>query len=90
MFNPIKLGDSNQIVNFNATSTGHLQKSHPKSKFIRFQKSSSLEKTIFSINQKPYIIGVDRFDKIEITVLQILVFGDNYFLCEIIENKDIK
>lgn len=91
MFNTIKLGDSNQTVNFNATSTGHLQKSHPKSRFIRFQKGSDLEKRVFPVysNTHSHIVNLDN-DREEVTVLQTLVFGNDNFLCEIIENKDIK
>lgn len=41
----IKLGDTN--VTFNAPCTGMIQKSHPKSNFIRFKNTNNLSKWVF-------------------------------------------
>lgn len=98
----IKLGSNSQSVQFNTPSTGMMQRSHPKSIFIRFQKGSDFEKMVFPCDGKsPYIKkfdfgseGYDEFKdtkgKIEVTVLQILVFGNDYFLCEVVENSNLK
>lgn len=87
----ITMGSNSQTVQFNAPCTGILQRSHPKSKFIRFQKGSEMEKMIFPSNEtSPYLTkSVYPHDKIEIEVLQILIFGDNYYLCEVIQLTDL-
>ena len=82
----IKLGSNSQTVQFNSPSTGILQRSHPKSTFIRFQKGSELEKSIFPHNgQKPYLWI--NGEKKHMVVLQILIFGDNYYLVEIVNEE---
>ena len=95
----IKLGSNSQTVTFNQTSTGMMQRSNPNSIFIRFQKNSTLAKMVFPDNgNNPYI---EKFDynsskyqkykdtggKLEVIVLQILVFGQDEFLCEVIDTK---
>jgi hypothetical protein len=101
MFNTtnMKLGSNSQIVQFNALCTGILQRSNPKSIFVRFAKGSTMENCVFPSNgQKPYIHkfeyqqkGYDEYKdtdhKIEIVVLQIMLFGDNQYLVEVIETK---
>lgn len=83
MFNTYKLGSSTNNVNFNAPCVGTLQKSHPKSKFIRFHKNSEMAKIVFS--ERP---SLEKY-KSEITVLQIMVFGDNEILIEYVLNDDL-
>lgn len=95
----IILGSTSQCVQFNAPSTGILQRSNPKSIFVRFQKGSEMEKMVFpSTGVNPYIHqyewGNKMYDnyresegKIEVVVLQILIFGDNYYLVEVVEPK---
>lgn len=95
MFNTIKINSHvNNEVKFNTTSTGHLQKSHPNSVFKRFDKNSESEKYIFnSKDRKPFLPKesykscYNENDKIYITILQILVFGNNSYLIEYIENN---
>ena len=101
MFNTsVTVGGNTQSVTFNSPCTGILQKSSPLSKFIRFQKGSVLEKWIFPVDggkssiEKEEITESDRYYgnitktiKINICILQILIFGDNCYLCEYI--KDI-
>lgn len=80
----IKLGDTN--VTFNAPCTGMIQKSHPKSNFIRFHKTSKMADWIFS--DCPRLKeGTYKCEKI--IVLQIMVFGDNELLMEYVYEKDI-
>jgi hypothetical protein len=97
----IKFGSNSQTVQFNAPSSGILQRSHPKSTFVRFQRSSEMEKMIFPSNgNEPYIHKFDWSDdrkivedyknqdrKIIVTVLQILIFGNDYYLVEVVEPK---
>ena len=93
----IKLGSNSQTVQFNSPSSGILQRSHPKSIFLRFQINSNLEEMVFpSDGTTPYIhkheynsIGYTKYKesqgKIEVTVLQVLIFGNNYYLVEVVE-----
>lgn len=91
MFNStqIKLGSNSQTVQFNTPSSGMLQRSHPKSFFLRFAKGSTLEKWIF--DEKPYS-NIDEYgrNKTLVTVLQIMVFGDIQYLCEVVKNEDLE
>ena len=83
----IKLGSNSQTVTFNSPSTGTLQRSHPKSTFIRFQIGSEVEKTIFPYNgRKPFLWDSNR-DKFFVMVLQVLIFGDNYYLVEVVNEE---
>lgn len=99
MFNPTKIniGGNSQTIQLNAPSSGILQRSHPKSSFIRFQRNSTLEGTIFPTDGstpflKQFNYGQNGYEKykdsnhrIEIMVLQILIFGNDYYLVEIVE-----
>ena len=98
----IKLGSNSQTVKFNAPSHGMMQRSHPRSVFVRFQKDSAMEKWVFPRNgDNPYIAELKYDDKlyddyrdtrgrIEITVLQILIFGNDQYLVEVVEPKYLK
>jgi hypothetical protein len=100
----IRLGSNSQEVTFNSPSTGMMQRSNPNSIFVRFQLGSIMEKTIFSYdNSTPYLKQFSRYDeeisykkykktngKMEVTVLQVLIFGDNYFMCEVIDNLHLQ
>lgn len=102
----IKLGSNTTNVQFNTPSTGMMQKSHPKSRFIRFQKGSDMENLIFPTNDNEesklqrketkydtsrghhnssYSVNIDT----PITILQILIFGQDQYLCEIVKNDDL-
>jgi hypothetical protein len=99
MFNTFKLGSNSQTVQFNAPSTGILQKSNPKSLFVRFQKGSKMEEMVFPsdgsnahIHKYEYSDSMrdkysDTNGKIEVVVLQVLIFGDNNYLVEVIEPR---
>jgi hypothetical protein len=98
----IRLGSNSQTVSFNATSTGMMQRSNPNSIFIRFPKDCKLARMVFPDNgDNPY---VEKFyhpsskyekyketnGKIEVTVLQVLIFGQDEFLCEVLDNLHLK
>ena len=98
MFNQttIKTGNNSQYLQFNTPCTGILQRSNPKSFFIRFQKDSKVESMVFPSNgNTPYIERIVYKNnytdtvKIDIMVLQILIFGDNYYLVEVIEPHNL-
>lgn len=96
MFNTtqIKLGSNSQTVSFNTPSTGMMQKSNPKSKFIRFQKGSKMEEWLFpKENIDPTIQVKNQYGVYnstgKVTVLQVLIFGDNQFLCEVVYDVDL-
>lgn len=80
----IKLGDTN--VTFNAPCMGMIQKSHPKSNFERFHKSSKLANWVFSDCPR---LKEEKYNCDKIIVLQIMVFGDNELLIEYVYEKDI-
>ena len=87
--NTINLGGTSQMVQFNAPCTGIIQRSHPKSLFIRFQKNSPMEKRIFPFNgTSPFIVN-QKDEHINIVILQMMVFGDEEFLVEVVREKDI-
>lgn len=87
----INLGHNSQTVTFNTPSHGMIQRSHPKSRFIRFQKGSDVEKMVFPLSGPSYIReGDNTWDtKYNIEVLQVMIFGDNYYLVEIVETDDL-
>ena len=69
-----------------------LQKSHPKSFFKRFEKGSRCANWLFSEN--PCLKKLNKYDNWEhymnVIVLQVMVFGDNQFLCELINTEDLE
>ena len=83
----IKFGSHN--VSFNNPSYGMLQRSHQKSFFIRFQKGSEIERRVFPTRKhaKPFILNEDN-KKMIIHVLQILIFGDDNYLCEVVREGE--
>jgi len=97
----IHLGSTKQEITFNNTSTGMMQKSNANSTFIRIKKGDAVEKILFPTNGDiPYIQKFYQYDnskkyeqykdtdgKIEVTVLQVLIFGNDEYLIEILENK---
>ncbi len=88
----LKFGNNTQNVTFNNPCSGILQKSHPKSVFIRFDKESEMEQWLFGREGKCAIIKRTdpqydrRKNDFEVTVLQVMLFGNTSYLCEIIEN----
>lgn len=91
MFNStkIQLGSNSQTVQFNTPSSGMLQRSHSKSFFIRFAKGSKMEDWVFS--EEPYCDKKEAYPytKTFVTVLQIMVFGDIQYLCEVVKNEHL-
>lgn len=80
----------NNSVNIKPACTGMLQKSHPNSFFKRFHKNSKMADWIFDENpclQKEN--GYKSYEKyMDVVVLQVMCFGDDEFLCELI-NKEL-
>jgi len=97
----IKLGSNSQTVTFNTPCTGMLQKSHSKSKMVRFAKGSPMEGFVFSNTEEtPYIYqykwddkGYENYKetkgKVTVEVLQVVIFGDVQYLVEVVECKDL-
>lgn len=77
------IGDITSKVSFNAPSTGIIQKSHPRSKFIRFHAKSLTAERAFSA--RPVLAK----DGPEIVILQIMVFGDEELLVEYVLEEDL-
>lgn len=65
--------------------SGSLIKTDPKSVFIRFDKGSRMEDTIFAI--KP-TINIENhsgyYDPRPITVLQVMLGHNNSYICEVV------
>lgn len=84
-----KIGGNTTTVSFNSPSTGIIQKSHPKSRFIRCEKGSPMEGWIFG--EKPHLQKKNEYgvwkNYADITILQVMVFGDNQLLIEIVHNE---
>lgn len=91
----IKMGRNTSNVTLNTPSHGMIQRSHPKSFFIRFSSGSPLEGFIFnSKGDQPSLIKKDKWgEKWEasdrVDVLQVMVFGDVQYLCEAVNIKDL-
>lgn len=89
MFNSY-IQNFNTHVNIKPACTGILQKSHPNSFFKRFHKSSEMASWVFSDN--PCLKKKDRDYEIyqkymDVVVLQVMCFGDEEFLCELLDKK---
>jgi len=102
--NSFNIGGNTTKVSFNTPSTGIIQKSHPKSRFIRFHNGSALAKTVldyednsrleidnpsreFTINNATGKLAYHQ--TIFITVLQLMIFGENWIMAEIVNDKDL-
>lgn len=88
MFNKY-IQNFNSSVNIKPACIGMLQKSHPNSFFKRFHKNSEMASWLFDEN--PHLerrIYTDSWEKyMDVVVLQVMCFGDNEFLCELIDKK---
>jgi len=91
----IKMGSNTSNVTLNTPSHGMMQRSHPKSRFIRFDIGSKVESWVFNRIEKNAYCNKEKdegdwrsFGK-PITVLQVMVFGDIKYLCEIVNNEDL-
>lgn len=91
--NILNMNQSTTKVSLSTPSTGIIQRSHPRSRFIRFQKGSEIESTVFPTHpdQNPYLMKLHTSysEKIYIIVLQVVIFGDNQFLCEYVDEDDL-
>lgn len=76
--------NSKHSVVMNAPCVGTLQKTHSKSKFKRFHVHSHMADWVFSD-----IPHLDKDNKMEIVVLQLMCFGDNELIIEYVEKKKI-
>lgn len=89
----IKLGSNSQTVQFNTPSSGIMQRSHSKSRFIRFDHGSKLADWIFSDNPHTKDKSQGEYFRHDpdgfVTVLQVMIFGDIKYLCEIVNNEDL-
>lgn len=72
-----------------APCVGTLQKTHRKSKFVRFHVTSKMAGWVFS--DYPHLYQDDHYPNKkspEIVVLQIMCFGDSELLMEYVEKQD--
>lgn len=100
MFDTTNIKTSNTTVTnikMNPACVGTLQKTHIKSKFVRFEIGSEYCKRVFSeiphfkTYRKPIKYGsvTDYIDEPkEIVVLQAMVFGDKQILMEYVDKED--
>lgn len=72
----------NGKIVMNTPCIGILQKTHPKSYFVRFHVTSEMEEYVFSNTPR-----ISR-DGDEIVTLQIMGFGDNELLMEYVYKSD--
>ena len=81
-----------QSVNIKPACCGLLQKSHPRSFFKRFHKASKMAEWLLSEN--PCLKRKTDYSNYEpymdVVVLQIMSFGDNEFLCELVDAKEFE
>lgn len=75
------IGEITSKVSLNTPSSGIIQRSHPRSKFVRFHSRSSMSEYAFS--------GRLSKDGPEIVVLQIMVFGNDELLVEYVCEQEL-
>ena len=90
------IGDVTNQVSFNAPSTGIIQRSHPRSNFVRFHAKSKMSDWVFSdypiLEEKVwrYIdVCCDKIYANKNIVFQIMVYGDDELLVEYVNEKDL-
>lgn len=77
-----------ESIKMPAPCVGTLQKTHRKSKFIRFHVTSRRAEWVFS--DRPHLNKENNYERSpspEIVVLQIMCFGDNELLIEYVEKQ---
>ena len=81
-----------QSVNIKPACCGLLQKSHPRSFFKRFHKASKMAEWLLSENPcLKRTNDCDIYEKyMDVVILQIMSFGDNEFLCELVDVKEFE
>jgi len=95
----IKMGSHTSNVTFNQPSSGMMQRSHPKSFFVKFSGGSKMEDWIFNYQgesaalKKKTKYSSDRnpdYENIcEVEVLQVLVFGTIEYMVELVRKEDL-
>lgn len=80
------LGEITNKVSFNTPCKGLIQKSHPKSNFERFHKSSKMAEWVFSDYPR---LQEETYKADKIVVLQIMLCEDNDMLVEYVYEKDL-
>lgn len=90
------IGDVTNQVSFNAPSSGIIQRSHPRSNFVRFHARSKIADWVFSdyprlVEQewKFSNVGYNKIYANKIVVLQVMVFGDDELLVEYVNETDL-
>lgn len=82
----------NNSVNIKPACSGMLQQSHPKAFFLRFHKNSKMADWVFDTS--PCLKRLNRYndyDKyMDVVVLQVMCFGDEEFLCELIDKNEFE
>lgn len=81
-----------QSVNIKPACCGLLQKSHPRSFFKRFHINSDMAEWVLSENPclKRKTDFRDYETYMDVVVLQIMSFGDNELLCELVDAKEFE
>lgn len=66
--------------------SGSLIKTDPRSVFIRFDKNSTMEHTVFDLNPMIYVQRPhsDDYDLFPVTVLQVMLEHGNGYICEVV------
>lgn len=95
MLNTFKIGGNTTStkVSFNSPSSGIIQKSHPKSRFIKCHAKSKLADWIMGWDNEPSLRKEGKYSAdilTPITVLQLMVFGNDELIVEIVNNDDLK
>lgn len=75
------IGEITSKVSLNTPSSGIIQRSHPRSKFVRFHSRSFMSEYAFSSRLSK--------DGPEIVVLQIMVFGNDELLVEYVCEQEL-
>lgn len=73
------IGEITSKVSLNTPSSGIIQRSHPRSKFVRFHSRSPMSEYAFS----------SRLSKDGPVVLQIMVFGNDELLVEYVCEQEL-
>ena len=77
------IGEITSKVSLNTPSSGIIQRSHPRSKFVRFHSRSPLSE--YAYYSRPRLSK----DGPEIVVLQIMVFGNDELLVEYVCEQEL-
>lgn len=78
------IGEITSKVSLNTPSTGIIQKSHPRSKFVRFHARSQMSEYVFSESPR-----LTKDSSYKIVVIQIMVFGNDELLVEYVYEEDL-